>query len=51
MRGTFMDNQDKATFSLDDEEIVEEEVIDRDEEYEDDDYDDEEYDEIGRAHV
>ena len=40
-----MDNQDKATFSLDDEEIVEEEVIDRDEEYEDDDYDDEEYDE------
>ncbi len=39
-----MDNQDKATFSLDDEEIVEEEVIDRDEEYEDDDYDDEEYD-------
>ena len=37
-----MDNQDKATFSLnDDEEIVEEEVIDRDEEYDDDDYDDE----------
>ncbi len=35
-----MDNQDKTTFSLDDEEIVEEEVIDRDEEYEDDDYDD-----------
>lgn len=39
-----MDNQDKSTFSLDDEEIVEEEVIDRDEEYEDDDYDDEDYD-------
>ncbi|MCH5155253.1 MAG: hypothetical protein J1F69_01470 [Clostridiales bacterium] len=38
-----MDNQDKTTFSLDDEEIVEEEVIDRDEEY-DDGYDDEEYD-------
>ncbi|MCH5153904.1 MAG: hypothetical protein J1F71_01695, partial [Clostridiales bacterium] len=51
-----MDNQDKTTFSLsDDEEIVEEEVIDRDEEYDDgyddeydddyDDYGDEEYDE------
>ncbi|MDE6617928.1 MAG: hypothetical protein K2K13_02745 [Clostridiales bacterium] len=43
-----MDNQDKTTFSLDDEEIVEEEVIDRDEEYddgyEDEDYGDEEYD-------
>lgn len=45
-----MENQDKTTFSLDDnpnDEIVEEEVIDRDEEYEvddDDDYD-EEYDE------
>lgn len=55
MRGTFMDNQDKTTFSLDDDEIVEEEVIDRDEEYDDgyedeydddyDDYGDEEYDE------
>ena len=44
-----MDNQDKTTFSLDDEEIVEEEVIDRDEEYDDgyDDYDDEEYDDYG----
>ena len=48
-----MDNQDKTTFSLDDDEIVEEEVIDRDEEYDDEDYDDygdeeygdEEYDE------
>ncbi len=42
-----MDNQDKTTFSLDDEEIVEEEVIDRDEEYDDgydDEYGDEEYD-------
>ncbi|MDE6293698.1 MAG: hypothetical protein K2L88_03650, partial [Clostridiales bacterium] len=40
-----MDNQDKTTFSLaDDDEIVEEEFIDRDEEYDDDDYDDEEYD-------
>ncbi|MCM1221407.1 MAG: hypothetical protein NC548_43705 [Lachnospiraceae bacterium] len=39
-----MNNQDKTTFSLDDEEIVEEEVIDRDEEYDDEDYDDEEYD-------
>lgn len=44
-----MDNQDKTTFSLDDEEIVEEEVTERDEEYDDgyeDDeyYDDEEYD-------
>lgn len=41
-----MDNQDKSTFSLDDEEIVEEEVIDRDEEYDDgyeDDYEDEDY--------
>ncbi|MCH5161316.1 MAG: hypothetical protein J1G04_04715, partial [Clostridiales bacterium] len=38
-----MENQDKTTFSLDDEEIVEEEVIDRDEEYEDDDYEDEDY--------
>ena len=39
-----MDNQDKTTFSLnDDEEIVEEEVIDRDEEYDDDSYDDEDY--------
>ncbi len=37
-----MENQDKTTFSLDDDEIVEEEVIDRDEEYDDDDYDDEE---------
>lgn len=48
-----MDNQDKTTFSLDDDEIVEEEVIERDEEYDDgedydeeydDEYDDEEYD-------
>ncbi len=42
-----MDNLDKSTFSLDDEEIVEEEVIDRDEEYDeeyDDEYDDEGYD-------
>ena len=38
-----MENIDKTTFSLDDDEIVEEEFIDRDEEYEDDDYD-EEYD-------
>ena len=38
-----MEAQDKTTFSLDDEEIVEEEVIERDEEYDDgseDDYDD-----------
>ena len=50
-----MDNQDKTTFSLDDDEIVEEEFIERDEEYddgyedeeeeyEDEDYDDEDYD-------
>ena len=39
-----MDNQDKATFSLDDDEVVEEQFIERDEEYDDgDDYDDEEY--------
>ena len=39
-----MDNQDKTTFSLaDDDEIVEEEFIDRDEEYDDEDYDDEDY--------
>ncbi|MCM1221659.1 MAG: hypothetical protein NC548_44990, partial [Lachnospiraceae bacterium] len=45
-----MEEQDKTTFSLDDDEIVEEEVIERDEEYDDgsdddyeDDYDD--YDE------
>ena len=41
-----MENMDKSTFSLDDEEYDEEEIIERDEEYEDDDYDDydEEYD-------
>ncbi len=48
-----MENQEKTTFSLDDnpqDEIVEEEVIDRDEEYDvdddddEEDYDDEEYD-------
>ncbi|MDE6401557.1 MAG: hypothetical protein K2L54_02990, partial [Clostridiales bacterium] len=44
-----MDNQDKATFSLDDDEVVEEEFIERDEEYDDgedydEEYDDEEYD-------
>lgn len=37
-----MENEDKITFSLDDDEIVEEEVIDRDEEYDDDSGDEEE---------
>ena len=38
-----MDNQDKATFSLDDDEVVEEEFIERDEEYDDGENYDEEY--------